>query len=254
MSAGDSSHLVTTSTPDLGAYNGSIISPSSKEQTSHGSVSGRSSGNGGFSSSSTSTVISVLKPVATEDIKSLISFGGTAVTSSVNATSHAPADVTSDSVTGSVFEVNSSHVNAGLLCSPAVSAPSHVSSPAAVSLFGSAKSDGGPSTTTIQPRIGRFPPFSTPTDDFYNTSVANGGIFGGSGSSVQSPQLRRGGSLFSSFGDGMFGFLSSPIPGPLCSEFLRDHTTTRHMLNGKFYFSIIVVMYFICPQMTLTTN
>lgn len=181
MSAGDSSQLVTTSPPDHGACNGSIISPSSKEQTSYGSVSDRSSSNGGFSSSSTSTVISVLKPVATEATKSLFSFGSTAVTSSVNATSHASADVTSGSVTGSVFEVNSSPVNAGRLCSPAVSAASGVSSPAAVSLFGSAKSDGGPSTTLSSGTLNFGMKPSTTTNSLFHLNTAT------SSSTVSSP-------------------------------------------------------------------
>ncbi|PNF32565.1 hypothetical protein B7P43_G00344 [Cryptotermes secundus] len=165
--------------PSSSPCNGSIIPPPSKELTSHGSLSDSNS-SGGFSYSSTSTVINVPKPVATEATKSLFSFGSTALTSSVNAS----ANVTSNSVTGSVFEVKSSKVNAGLLCSPAVSAPSGISSPAAVSLFDSAKSNGGPSTSLssgtlnfgIKPATSTNSPFQFSTATSSSTATSPGGF------------------------------------------------------------------------------
>jgi hypothetical protein len=132
MSAGDSSQLVSTSTPDVGACNASVTSPFPKEQASNGSLSDRSSGNSDFNLSSANTVICHPKPVATEAIKSLFNFGNTAVTFSTNTSGCVSAAVTSNPVTESLFKVPSGQTNVGL---------------AAGSLFGSAKSKDETSTT-----------------------------------------------------------------------------------------------------------
>lgn len=146
MSEGDAAQVVTSSTPNLVMCNGSSTHASSKEQAGNASASESSNvSGGGFSSSSVSTVINVLKPLVTETTKSLFSFGNTAVSPSVNATTGIATTRTSNSALKPEFTVNHTQAAVGLYGSPTAAA--NGSGSTEVTLFGSAKSDYKPSMT-----------------------------------------------------------------------------------------------------------